>query len=144
MPHSPVPETSLTPEQRELLRTRYGTARTPHLLLIIALSVTALAFVCWVVWAAFGQADQDVRWQTVGYSDVSDESVTIKFDVFKPVDQDVVCVVRALDLDSQEVGRADVPITSGEADVNVTYTLQVTDTPTTAEVLTCRLRSSEQ
>ena len=141
MPHTPAPESSLSAEQRELLSARYGSGRSPSWPMIVAIAVTAVLFVSWVVWAAWGQADQDVRWRTIGYSIHGSESVTVEFDVFKPSDSDVECTVRALDIDSNEVGRAVVPVTAAQSDVKVTYDLPVTTRPNTAEVVDCRLQS---
>ena len=131
--------TSLTTEQQRLLEERYGPAHRTPVTLIIALVALGLLFVGWVIWAAYLQADQSVRWQTVGYSNVSQSSITVEFDVFKPADRSVDCVVRALDLAGTEVGRANVPITSPLGDVNVVYALSVTARPNTGEVYTCQL-----
>jgi len=106
---------------------------------VTAIALTAVLFVGWVIWAAWGQADQEVRWRTVGYTVNGNQSVTVEFEVFKPPDEDVVCLVRALDLKSNEVGRADVLVSTPQSDVNITYDLQVTERPNTAEVLDCRL-----
>jgi hypothetical protein len=135
--HEPAATTSQ--QTADLLEARYGTGRPRSVLLVVTLGVMITLFVGWVLWAAVLQADQDVRWRTVGYSKVSDTSVTLDFDVFKPADTDVVCVVRALDSASVEVGRAEVPVTSQENDTHVVYTLQVTARPNTAEVAECQL-----
>lgn len=123
----------------ELLAQRYGPARRTSPVLIFAVFVSAILFVGWVVWAGFHQADQDVRWRTVGYSNSTDSSITVEFDVFKPAGSTVTCLVRALDLQSSEVGRAEVPVTSTQPDANVVYRLAVTERPNTAEVASCRL-----
>jgi hypothetical protein len=125
-------------DQQALLAQRYGTSRRSPLAMI-TLVVLGVLFVGWVVWAGVQQADQDVRWRTVGYSEPSTTQVTVEFDVFKPAGTDVVCLVRALDLDSAEVGRAEVPVTAEGTDANITYTLSVTARPNTAEVVSCRL-----
>jgi hypothetical protein len=141
VPHSPVPAESLTPEQQALLMRRYGSRRTRSWPLVAAVAVTAVLFVGWVIWAGWGQADQQVRWRTVGYVDTAANSVTVEFEVFKPQDEDVVCIVRALDTNSKEVGRAEVLVSTPQSDVNITYDLQVTERPNTAEVFDCRLDS---
>jgi SAM-dependent methyltransferase len=69
----------------------------------------------------------------------TDSSITVEFDVFKPAGSTVTCLVRALDLQSSEVGRAEVPVTSTQPDANVVYRLAVTERPNTAEVASCRL-----
>jgi len=122
-----------------MLLARYGPARRRPKLVIITTATLGALFLGWVIWAGLEQADQDIRWSTVGYSNSSDTSVTIEFDVFKPPGSTVICLVRALDLQSAEVGRADVPVISSGADANVVYTLLVTARPNTAEVTRCRL-----
>ena len=135
--HPPLPADRLTPEQLARLEERYGPARRTPVALLVALAVSVAAFLGWVVWAAVQQAGQDVRWRTVGYSDVGDTSVTVEFDVFKPSGTDVTCLVRALDFDSVEVGRAEVPVSAQPSDVHVVYVLAVTARPNTAEVVSC-------
>lgn len=142
MPHSPVPAESLTPEQQELLEQRYGSHRSRSWPLVVAVAVTAVLFVGWVIWAGWGQADQQVRWRTVGYTNAGTHSVAVEFEVFKPQDEDVVCIVRALDIKSNEVGRAEVLVSTSQSDINITYDLQVTERPNAAEVLDCRLDSA--
>lgn len=136
---SPVPAPISDVDQQELLRRRYGSGGRPSIPLIIVLTSSAALFVGWVLWAAVGQADQPVRWSTVGYSDLSDTSVTVSFDVFKPANAEVSCVVSALDVSNTEVGRATVPVTSDLSDVHVVYALLVTSRPTAAEVTACQL-----
>jgi len=139
MTQSQPAEPTLSADQQALVRARYGAAQQRPWLSIVALAILGALFLGWVVWAGVQQADQDVRWRTVGYFTSSDTSVTIEFDVFKPAESTVICLVRALTIDSAEVGRAEVPVTSPQADANVTYTLSVTERPNTAEVESCRL-----
>ena len=136
---SPGVEQASTPYDDELMASRYGIPDHRSRPLLITIALLAVLFVGWVVWAATEQANQDVRWVTVGYSDVSDSSITINFDVFKPAGTNVVCTVRALDTFSVEVGRADVPIAAQESDAHVTYTLKVTSRPTSVDVTNCQL-----
>ena len=69
-PTPPSLPSSLTPEQQALLKRRYGSRRTRSWPLVAAVAVTAVLFVGWVIWAGWGQADQQVRWRTVGYVDI--------------------------------------------------------------------------
>jgi hypothetical protein len=126
-------------DRQAMLRTRYGSNRGRQKYLIIAIVSVGVLFVGWVIWAGVQQADQAVRWSTVGYSNSSATSVTVEFDVFKPSGSTVICLVRALDLQGSEVGRAEVPVTSAGSDTNVVYALPVTARPNTAEVVRCRL-----
>jgi len=127
----------LTPEQRELLQQRYGPARRTPVVLLVVLGVVVLAFLGWVGWAALQQSAADVRWSTFGYSDVSDTSVTVEFDVFKQPGETVMCTVQALDVTSDVVGQARVEVSGDRADVHVTYALPVTRRPTSAQVESC-------
>jgi hypothetical protein len=127
----------LTDAQRTLLAERYGPARRTPVALLVVVGLLGAAFLGWVVWAALQQADQEVRWRTTGYSDVTDTSVTVEFDVFKAAGDTVVCTVHALDDRSAVVGRAEVPVAGDRADVHVVYALPVTNRPTTAEVTRC-------
>jgi len=120
------------------MRERYGSQR-PSLLLTAVVGTVVVLFLGWVVWAAAGQADQPVRWRTTGYSEPSDTSVVVEFDVFKPAEANVSCVVRALDVSKTEVGRATVPVVSDQPDVHIVYDLSVTSRPTAAEVSECQL-----
>lgn len=134
---TPQPPAALTPEQRARLQERYGSAHRSPVGLLLAVAVLVLAFLGWVVWAAFQAAHADVRWRTVGYTDVTDTSVTVSFDVFKDAGTPVTCLVRALDEASNEVGRAEVPIDAARSDAHVVYALPVTHRPTAAEVTSC-------
>jgi hypothetical protein len=127
----------LTQEQRDLLQQRYGPGRRRPVALLAVLGVVALTFVTWVVWAGLQQSAADVRWQTFGYSDVSDTSVTVEFDVFKDQGQPVTCTVQALDVSGEIVGQARVDLTVDEGDVHLTYALPVTRRPTSALVDSC-------
>ena len=121
----------------EHLRSRYGTGRSP-LTVVLVVALVVLPFLGWVVWAGLLQADQDVRWSTTGFSDPTETSVTVEFDVFLPAGSKVTCTVRALDSRAVEVGRAEVPVTSESADTHVVYALPVTARPSSAFVDGCR------
>lgn len=121
----------------EYLRERYGRSRaTVAAALVLALAV--VPFLVWVVWAGLQQADQDLRWTTVGFSETTDTSVRIRFDVFLPAGTTATCVVRALDRSGVEVGRAEVPVAAEGSDISVVYALPVTARPSSAFVETCR------
>jgi hypothetical protein len=104
----------------------------------MAVALLAVPFVAWVVWAGLLQGDQDVRWNTTGFRDVTDTSVLVDFDVFLPAGTTVTCTVRALDQRGIEVGRAEVPVRSSTGDTGVVYPLAVTARPSSAFVESCR------
>jgi hypothetical protein len=104
----------------------------------LVLGLVVLPFVGWVVWAGLVQADQNLTWSTTGFRDVTDTSVIVEFDVFLPPGSEVLCTVRALDRRGLEVGRAEAPVTSDNADTHVVYALPVTARPSSAFVDSCR------
>ncbi|MDH4353307.1 MAG: DUF4307 domain-containing protein [Actinomycetota bacterium] len=126
-----------TPEQQARLAERYGPGRRTPVGLLVSLGILVAAFLGWVVWAGLQQADQDVRWRTVGYRDASDTQVVVEFDVFGQPGRRVSCVVRALDARGNEVGYAEVPVTPDASDAHVVYALPVTSRPISAEVVRC-------
>lgn len=119
------------------LQQRYGSGHS-RLAMGLVLVLVALPFLGWVVWAGVLQADQELRWTTTGFRDISDTSVIIEFDVYLPPDSEVTCIVRALDSKGVEVGRSEVPVTSVNADTHVVYALSVTARPSSAFVESCR------
>jgi hypothetical protein len=120
------------------LESRYGRRHSPRVAALVV-ALVAVPFVGWVIWAGAEQADQDLRFTTVGFSDVSDTSVRIRFDVFLPSGATAICSVRALDQSGVEVGRATVPVEATGDNVSVVYALPVTARPSSAFVETCRL-----
>ncbi|MCZ3386193.1 MAG: DUF4307 domain-containing protein [Actinomycetia bacterium] len=119
------------------LHQRYGQGRS-LLPLSLVLALVVLPFLGWVVWAGWLQAAQDVRWATTGFSEITDSSVTVEFDVFLPEGAQLTCTVRAFDIRGIEVGRADVPVTSETTDIHVVYPLPVTARARSAFVYSCR------
>ena len=120
------------------LSARYGTDRPPWGVAIVAVLVI-VPFLGWVIWAAFAHANQELRWETVGFSDITDQSVTVTFDVFLPSGATAECTVRATDARGVEVGRAQVPVQSDGTSASVVYALPVTARPSSAFVESCRL-----
>jgi hypothetical protein len=100
-------------------------------------ALVIVPFIAWVIWAGYEQAHQDLHWQTIGFSDISDESVTLRFEVFLSAGSSAQCTVRALDADGVEVGRAQVPVHSEGTTASVVYALPVTARPSNAFVETC-------
>ena len=123
------------------LSTRYGTDHRRWGAVLVAILVL-VPFVSWVVWAGYQQADQDLRWETVGFSDITDQAITVRFTVYLPPGATAECVVRAMDIDGVEVGRAQVPVEADGRSASVVYALPVTARPSTAFVQTCQLEES--
>jgi hypothetical protein len=120
------------------LQARYGTDHVRWGVGVVA-ALVIVPFLAWVVWAGYEQTHQDLHWQTIGFSDVSDESVTLRFQVFLPAEETAQCTVRALDLHGVEVGRAQVPVHAESTSATVVYALPVTARPSSAFVESCRL-----
>ncbi len=120
------------------LGARYGTDRVPWGVAVVA-ALVIIPFLGWVIWAAFEHANQELRWETVGFSDISDQSVTVNFNVFLPAGSTADCTVRAMDVRGVEVGRAQVPVHTDGTSATVVYALPVTARPSSAFVETCRL-----
>ena len=121
----------------EHLHARYGAGQS-RWGVAAAITLVALPFVAWVVWAGVLQGDQEVRWNTTGFREAGPTSVLVDFDVFLPAGTTVTCTVRALDRRGIEVGRAEVPVRSATSDVSVVYPLAVTALPSSAFVESCR------
>ena len=105
-------------------------------------ALVVVPFLGWVIWAGFEQANPELRWQTVRFAHISDESVTVTFDVFTPPGASVECTVRATDARGVEVGRAQVPVQPDGTSATVVYALPVTARPSSAFVEGCRLAVS--
>ncbi len=120
------------------LQDRYGRRRGRAAVIIAAILVGA-PFLSWVLWAGYLQGHPDVTWTTTGFSDISSKSVTVSFDVSKPESRGADCLVRALDDQGIEVGRAEVPVQDPNGNVHVDYALAVTARPSSAFVASCEL-----
>jgi hypothetical protein len=125
------------------LSSRYGTDR-PRWGVALVATLVIVPFVGWVIWAGLEHANQQLRWETIGFSEVTDQSVTVNFTVFLPSGASAVCTVRAMDARAVEVGRAQVPVHSDGTSATVVYALPVTARPSSAFVESCRLAQSNQ
>lgn len=123
------------------LAERYGrepAGRSRRRLWAVA-GVLGAAFLAWVVWAGLGLAGQQgVTEHTVGFTDVTDSSVVLTFEVTKDPDATVTCEVRALSpdfatigYDTVEIGRTDAPV------VRTQVTIATQQRAVSAEVYGC-------
>lgn len=132
------PPYAVTEEQRELLRQRYGPARRRPAWLVPVVVAVSVLFVGWVVWAAAAQQSAtSIRWRTVGFQDLTQQSVVVNYDVFKNRDEQVVCVLRAFDTEGRLVGLAQVAVRSPGSDLYQTSRLAVVRPASAAEVQSC-------
>jgi len=80
--------------------------------------------------------DPAYKAEVVGYTDITDEQIVIRFRVRLPDGEGAVCAVRARSRDGAVVGRAEVPVEAGRSEV--TYRLATTGRPFVGEVTRCR------
>ncbi|GID96073.1 DUF4307 domain-containing protein [Amorphoplanes digitatis] len=121
---------------------RYGRRRDGRRRLFapIALALVAaitVGFLAVRLYGRFGDPDYDA--QIVGWSDVTDSRITVKFTVRVPAGGSATCGLRARSYDGAEVGRATVTV-GAEGSARVIEVAEVV--PTTAraavgEVLRC-------
>ncbi len=71
------------------------------------------------------------------YTNVTDTSITVKFQVDKSSGRAAVCTLDAYAVDGSIIGTAQVPVPTG-TEVTVTYTLPTTGKARTADVATCQ------
>ena len=100
---------------------------------LIAVLVGLLAFGGWRL------ANPDITYKVLAFSVQSDSAVSITFEVRRPSDRPVVCVIRAQGGDRTDVGYATVTITPGRAYVQPAYLLRTRATAFIVEVLGCAL-----
>ena len=80
-----------------------------------AVSVAAIALCCgavlvFLLWVAVHQSTPAVRAGLVAYDDITDTSVTVRFEVVKDPRATVICRLRARSADNVSVGSAEVEV----------------------------------
>jgi len=122
---------------------RYGRRRDPHrrrwLAWVLAIVVAAAGLgVAVKLYSQYADAPYQVR--IVRVTDLSDDRVTVTFEVRLPAGASAKCTVLAHTRDGEEVGRAEVtvpPAVPGQRTAVVTYTLATSKRPVTGEVPGC-------
>ncbi|GGL30632.1 DUF4307 domain-containing protein [Nocardia jinanensis] len=132
-----------TDSARDRYADRYGrrTARPNRRLIGSALTgvvVLAGIGIAYLGWAQFGP--KDIESEELGYTVLDDSSVEVQIrltrdDPSKPV----VCLVRAMSRDLEEVGRREVLVqpTAGEHTVRVSTVVEASQRPASAAIYTC-------
>ncbi|WP_327149754.1 DUF4307 domain-containing protein [Nocardia sp. NBC_01329] len=139
--------TTASPEAADSARDRYAdrygrrTARPNRRLLGAALTgvvVLAGIGVAYLGWTKFGP--EDIEFEELGYTVLDDSSVEVQIrltrdDPSKPV----VCLVRAMARDLEEVGRREVLVqpATGEKTVRVSTVVEASEPPASAAIYTC-------
>jgi type II secretory pathway component PulM len=126
-----VTEPAASPRDRsasadELLAARYG-RRSPRQrwVMILAVAVLALAFLGWLLWAAWFQSTASVTGDLQSYDVVSEHEVRVTVEVRRSSGAAVTCTVRASAADHGVVGDQQVTIPAGESGT-VTYEATIT------------------
>ena len=119
---------------------RYGRRREPRprrrWLTVVLAVIAAVAGVGLSVrlYQQYGQPDYIPT--VTRFYDITDEGVTVEFDVRKPADESATCRVRARARSGEEVGLAEVDVATGSP-VRTTYRLATSKKPVTVEVPAC-------
>lgn len=98
-----------------------------------------LVLLGFVVWAGVGNAKDDVSWRDLGYHVDSPSQVTARWELTKPKDRSVTCLVRALDKGYGVVGSKEVQVPAGRELVDTTTVLRTTSLAVTGTVRSCIL-----
>ena len=120
---------------------RYGRRREPRrrrrwttVLLAVAGALVTLAIASRLYYQ-YGLESYDGK--LIGYTDISDSQITVRFHVYKPADRPAVCHVRALDRARGVVGRADVEVPAGQGHVVASHTIGTSARAVAAELVRC-------
>ncbi|MRH86661.1 DUF4307 domain-containing protein [Nocardia sp. SYP-A9097] len=120
---------------------RYGAARrkTPRWMMyaISAVVIIAGLGVAYVGYKQYGP--KDIEPDRIGYTVVDDSTVEVDFKVTrKDPDTPVVCIVRAMTADSEEVGRREVLVPASDSGtVRLTTTIKTTGRAGAGNVYAC-------
>jgi hypothetical protein len=120
---------------------RYGPsadARADRKLKIVAVVLGALVAVG-VGWYGYRTlTGNEISAQVVAFQAVSDQSVEIHLEVHKDAGTTVVCTLRSVDADHNEVGRKDVRLAQHAKEVDTLVTLRTTARGETGELVGCQ------
>ena len=120
------------------LRDRYGYRPTPWPVFVLAAAVCiAVATLGGLI--AYRDANPDVVYKLLAYNTVDKSHTSVTFEVRRDGSQTVDCVLRAQDIQHQDVGYAIVTVPPGDDYVQQTYQLATRERAFTADVLACAL-----
>lgn len=137
----PVPQTqgSTTPTPPVFPPGRYGHRREPRRRrrVLPAVALLAVLVATLAVAARMYQMYGDTNYEpeVLGYTDITDNQIKIRFRVRLPEGKGAVCAVRARSHDGAVVGRAEVPVPAGSSET--TYRLTTEARPFIGEVTRC-------
>ncbi|GAA4106379.1 MULTISPECIES: DUF4307 domain-containing protein [Actinomadura] len=126
--------TSAPPASTASERPRRG-GRLGYVLIGLLAAVMAVGWA--VVMANVGQTP-GIAAQTITFSIVNDSSVQIRYQVAKPKDSEVRCVVDAFDTDFAVVAHKEITVPPGTSELKRSDTLQTSRRATGARIKDCR------
>lgn len=121
---------------------RYGNTPAPRRRrwIAIALGIVVVIVGLIIAYVAYQQlGPQDVQPDRLGWNVIDDSTVTIHFKVTREhPEQPVACVVRAMDVDANEIGRREVLIPGSDSGtVELTTPIRTTGRPANANIYGC-------
>lgn len=129
---SPFRKDQLSPQMQE----RYGfNKRSWARNLLIGVMVAIFTGI--LILVTFTLSQNTVQFRLLTWNDLTAERVDVTFEVSKPSDIAVVCIVRAQDRNRIDVGYAEVDVPAGSEYEQLTYRLRTLAPAFTAELLTC-------
>lgn len=124
-------------DAEEMLRLRYGTSRTPRLLLVIGglAGVVVAGLFAWIAWTV---TNPPVQWKLLAWDVTSPTNVEVTYEVRRSPEATVTCVLRAQDSDHIDVGYAVVTLPAdGTGYIQPRYPLTTLREAFAVEVLSC-------
>jgi hypothetical protein len=120
---------------------RYGrrreTRRRPRWVLPVLVLVVAVAMSLVAVKLYLEYGNDEFTPTVLASNQVTDDSITVTFQVAKPDGAPATCTVQAFAYDQTQVGEAQVAVPAGR-DVTVKYVLKTTSRAYVGEVNTCQ------
>ena len=126
---------------KEQLDDRYGRSKRTGLRIgLVVVAVVAAAIVGLLVWSVWSSSSRSVDFDDLGFRVVDDSQVELSFRVTSAHQEDVTCVLEALDTSFGVVGWEVVELDGGSVTADYTETIRTVDTATTGYVNSCSLR----
>jgi hypothetical protein len=126
------------------LDARYG--RTPQrrarlrLLAILAASAVAVVVVAWVIWAGLFAPAASLEAKDLGFEELSDSSVEVRWQLTAPAGSDVSCAVKAVSEKHAVIGWKVVEVEASERTTrNLAATLRTSEPPVGGLIYRCWL-----
>ena len=129
---SPFRKDQLSPQMQE----RYGFNRKSWGLTSL-ITLVIIGFGAALIFVTYSLSQNSVQYRLLAWEELSADRVDITFEVRKPAELPVLCVVRAQDENRIDLGYAEVEIPAGSEYERLTYSLRTLAPAFTAELLTC-------